>query len=145
MRGWPLPHADNALDKEDRGQELVIGGSREISGAEILAANAAGRDLARWSRAVVALKGATTFILSPQGGEWRHVSSTPGLGTSGSGDVLAGILTGLAARGASLEQAAAWGKVLHALAGARLAERKGRLGFLARDLLVEIPLVMHWV
>jgi NAD(P)H-hydrate repair Nnr-like enzyme with NAD(P)H-hydrate dehydratase domain len=59
--------------------------------------------------------------------------------------VLAGIITGLAARGAPLEQAAAWGVVLHALAGKRLAERHGRLGFLARELLREIPSVMHGI
>ena len=110
-------------------------------------ADAAGvaRDLARRGNAVVALKGATTFIVSPQGGEWCHVSATPGLGTSGSGDVLAGVMTGFAARGASLEQAAAWGFVVHALAGKRLAERHGRLGFLARELLTEIPSVMRHI
>ena len=112
---------------------------------DILAEPAAAvRDLAHSSQAVAALKGATTLIVSPQGGEWRHVSSTPVLGTSGSGDVQAGIMTGLAARGASLEQAAAaWGVVLHAQTDARPAERNGRLGFLARELLPEIPLVMH--
>ena len=52
-------------------------------------------------------------------------------------------MAGLAARGAPLEQAAAWGVVLHALAGKRLAERHGRLGLLARELLAEIPSVMR--
>jgi ADP-dependent NAD(P)H-hydrate dehydratase len=93
--------------------------------------------------AVVALKGPTTFIMSPEGESWRHVSDNAGLGTSGSGDVLAGIVTGLAARGAPLVQAAAWGVFLHALAGQRLAERHGRLGFLAREILKEIPSVMR--
>lgn len=93
--------------------------------------------------AVMALKGATTFIISPQGESWRHVSANAGMGTSGSGDVLAGIITGLAARGASLVQAAAWGVLLHALAGQRLAERHGRLGFLAREIPGEIPSVMR--
>ncbi|MDB5964065.1 MAG: hypothetical protein JWQ72_565, partial [Polaromonas sp.] len=100
-------------------------------------------ELARRTNTVVALKGATTFVVSPDGRAWRHTSSIPGLGTSGSGDVLAGIMVGLAARGAPLEQAAAWGVVLHAAAGKRLSERCGPLGFLARELMGEIPLVMR--
>ena len=108
-------------------------------------ASGAARDMASRCNAVVAMKGATTFIVSPQGDSWCHVSATPGLGTSGSGDVLAGVMTGFVARGASLEQAAAWGVVVHALAGKRLAERHGRLGFLARELLTEIPSVMRHI
>ncbi|MCU1689981.1 MAG: carbohydrate kinase, partial [Jatrophihabitantaceae bacterium] len=65
-----------------------------------------------------------------------------GLGTSGSGDVLAGAIAGLLARGADPVQAACWGTYLHAAAGDRLAARVGRLGFIARELLDEIPLVL---
>jgi ADP-dependent NAD(P)H-hydrate dehydratase len=100
-------------------------------------------DMAARHNAVVALKGATTFIVSSAGAGWRHAASIPGLGTSGSGDVLAGIITGLAARGAPLEQAAVWGVLLHAAAGKRLSGHNGPLGFLARELLVEIPVVMR--
>lgn len=106
-------------------------------------APALARAMAVKHNAVVALKGATTFIIPPEGEAWRHVSANAGLGTSGSGDVLAGVMTGLAARGAPLVQAAAWGVVVHALAGQRLAERHGRLGFLAREILREIPSVMR--
>ena len=96
----------------------------------------------RWN-AVVALKGATTFIATPDGDCWRHVSSQAGLGTSGSGDVLAGIVVGLAARGAPLAQAAAWAVALHARAGRVLAERLGPVGYLASELSAEIPALMH--
>ena len=41
LRDWPLPLADDASDKEDRGQVLIVTGSREIPGAAILAATAA--------------------------------------------------------------------------------------------------------
>jgi NAD(P)H-hydrate repair Nnr-like enzyme with NAD(P)H-hydrate dehydratase domain len=95
----------------------------------------------RWN-AVVALKGATTYIATPDGDCWRHVSSHAGLGTSGSGDVLAGIIVGLAARGAPLAQAAAWGIALHARAGRALAERLGPIGYLAGELAGEIPRLM---
>jgi NAD(P)H-hydrate repair Nnr-like enzyme with NAD(P)H-hydrate dehydratase domain len=47
------------------------------------------------------------------------------------------------ARGAPLEQACAWGVALHARAGERLCQRLGPLGYLAREILDEIPALMH--
>lgn len=99
----------------------------------------AARDAAHRWNAVVALKGANTLVATPRGDSWRHEGGHPGLATSGSGDVLAGLIAGLAARQAPLEQACAWGVVLHARAGAALARRLGPLGFLARELAAEIP------
>lgn len=93
--------------------------------------------------AVVALKGARTVIAAPDGRWWQHEGGNVGLATSGSGDTLAGIITGLAARGASLEQACAWGVALHAAAGVALAKRFGTLGYLARELSPEIPALMQ--
>lgn len=92
----------------------------------------------RWN-AVVALKGAATFITSPAGNVWHHEGGNIGLAISGSGDTLAGIIAGLAARGATLEQATAWGVALHAQAGEQLAQRIGSLGYLARDIAGEVP------
>ena len=103
-----------------------------------MAAEAAGHYAGRW-QAIVALKGATTWIAEPGSALLRHAGGHPGLATSGSGDVLAGIIAGLAARGATLAQACAWGVVVHSLAGARLAKRIAPLGYLARELLPEIP------
>ena len=93
--------------------------------------------------AVVALKGARTVIASPQGTMWQHEGGNVGLAISGSGDTLAGIIAGLAARGAALEQAACWGVALHARAGERLAERMGVLGYLAREIPNEIPALLE--
>jgi NAD(P)H-hydrate repair Nnr-like enzyme with NAD(P)H-hydrate dehydratase domain len=56
--------------------------------------------------------------------------------------VLAGIIAGLIARGAGLEQAAAWGIALHARAGERLAQRLGPIGYLAREIAAEVPAIM---
>ncbi|XKH35969.1 NAD(P)H-hydrate dehydratase [Azospirillum doebereinerae] len=64
------------------------------------------------------------------------------MATSGSGDTLAGILVGLLARGATPLQAALWSVWLHGEAGNRLTRRHGPLGFLARELLAEIPAAM---
>jgi hydroxyethylthiazole kinase-like uncharacterized protein yjeF len=102
------------------------------------------RRAARWN-AVVVLKGATTTIAMPDGHAWTHHAQAPGLGTSGSGDVLAGIIAGLAARGAAPQQAAAWGVALHARAGELLGERVGPIGYLARELAAQVPpLLQAW-
>jgi ADP-dependent NAD(P)H-hydrate dehydratase len=95
----------------------------------------------QWN-AVVALKGARTVIAGPGGRRWQHEGGNAGLAISGSGDTLAGIIAGLVARGASLEQATCWGVALHALAGERLARRIGSLGYLARELAAEVPALM---
>lgn len=92
--------------------------------------------------AVVALKGRETYVASPDGTLFVNRAGNVGLATSGSGDTLAGVVAGLAARGADPLRAAAWGVFLHAAAGDRLAERIGPLGYLARELLAEIPRLM---
>ena len=56
-----------------------------------------------------------------------------------SGDTLSGIVAGLAARGADLLQALAWGVFLHGRAGDVLARKVGPLGYLPRELLAEVP------
>jgi NAD(P)H-hydrate repair Nnr-like enzyme with NAD(P)H-hydrate dehydratase domain len=102
----------------------------------------AAREAAAALQAVVAMKGACTFVVTPQGQAWGCDRGNPGLATSGSGDTLAGILAGLLARGTPPLHATLWAVYLHAEAGARLARRQGPLGFLARELLAEIPPVM---
>jgi ADP-dependent NAD(P)H-hydrate dehydratase len=92
--------------------------------------------------AVVVMKGAITYIASPERRAWRHRGGNVGLGISGSGDTLAGIIAGVLSRGASLEQAAVWGVALHARAGERLARRVGTVGYLAREIADEIPALL---
>ncbi|MCW3062346.1 MAG: NAD(P)H-hydrate dehydratase [Capsulimonas sp.] len=92
---------------------------------------------------VTALKGSETFIAAPNGRCYCNKAGNIGLATSGSGDTLAGIVTGLSARGADPLQAAVWGVSLHARAGDKLAKTMGPLGFLARELLAEIPGLMR--
>jgi ADP-dependent NAD(P)H-hydrate dehydratase len=73
---------------------------------------------------------------------WRVPLGHPGLATAGSGDVLAGLVVGLLARGAEPAQAACWGTYLHAMAGERLASAVGEVGFLARELVDQVPAVL---
>ena len=98
---------------------------------------------ARRLNAVVALKGARTFVATPTGECWCHESRQIGLATSGSGDVLAGVIAGLASRGATLAQAAVWGVFLHAAAGRVLARSHGEIGFLAREIAGLVPAAMR--
>jgi hydroxyethylthiazole kinase-like uncharacterized protein yjeF len=104
---------------------------------------ATARQAATSLRAVFALKGAETFITGPGNSKtYCNRAGNVGLATSGSGDVLSGIIAGLAARGAPPLQAAVWGVYLHARAGERTAKRMGRLGYLARELSSEVPALM---
>jgi hydroxyethylthiazole kinase-like uncharacterized protein yjeF len=107
------------------------------------APHAAASDAACAWNAIVALKGALTVIAAPDGRCWQHEGGNIGLAISGSGDTLAGIIAGLAARGATPEQAAVWGVALHAMAGDQLALRFGLLGYLARDIGAEIPALLR--
>jgi len=110
-----------------------------IKGEPMLAAQRA----AETFQAVVVLKGRHTLIAQPGGDMFCNRTGNVGLATSGSGDVLAGIIAGLAARGAEPVQAAAWAVYLHGRAGDNLAKRIGKLGYLARELLDEVAPVMN--
>ena len=110
---------------------------REIDGGEDGAAVAA--EVAKRYGVAVSYE---SWVADADGRGWTVPAGHPGLGTSGSGDVLAGAVGGLLARGADPARAAAWGTYLHGTAGDRLAARVGRLGFLARELAAELPLVL---
>jgi ADP-dependent NAD(P)H-hydrate dehydratase len=101
------------------------------------------REAARRFGAVVALKGSESWIAEPDGTLYHYAGGTVGLATSGSGDTLAGIVAGLAARGAPPAHAAVWGAYLHGAAGRALTRKVGPIGFLARELLDEVPRLMH--
>lgn len=97
-------------------------------------------DIAKKFDAVVTCQGR---IAAPDGRQWEVSTGLPGLATSGSGDVLAGALVGILARGADLAQAACWATHLHAAAGDRLATRVGHLGYLAREIPDELPTLLE--
>ncbi|OIH97982.1 NAD(P)H-hydrate dehydratase [Curtobacterium sp. MCBA15_001] len=89
--------------------------------------------------AVVSLGG---IVAAPDGRTWTKGTGAGGLGTSGSGDVLSGAITGLLARGADTAQATVWATQVHAAAGDRLTVQVGPTGYLASELLAEIPRVL---
>ncbi len=82
------------------------------------------------------------MVVEPLGRVRAVRAGGPGLGTSGSGDVLAGAIGGLIARGADIADGTCWATWLHASAGDRLAQRIGPLGFLAREPADELPALL---
>lgn len=127
------------LTPNPREAGLLLGGEPEDLDAGVEA-------IADRFQAVVTCQG---IIAAPSKAEsdggvrsWRLGTGAGGLGTSGSGDVLAGATAGLSARGASIEQATCWASHLHASAADRLASRMGPLGFLARELADELPALL---
>ena len=81
-------------------------------------------------------------MVTADGRAWRYDGGSPGLGVSGSGDVLAGIVGGLLARGAEPLNAVLWAVWLHGEAGAALAKKVGPVGFLAREIAGEVPALL---
>jgi hydroxyethylthiazole kinase-like uncharacterized protein yjeF len=100
---------------------------------------AAVRDAVDRFAATVAVRGATTWIADPAEGPYVEGGGDPALGTAGSGDVLVGLVAGLAACGSTPLGALVWGVHAHAAAGRALATQHGGAGLLARELLDVIP------
>lgn len=103
----------------------------------------AARDAAATFGAVALIKGQYSHFVAPDGQAFRYEGGGVGLATSGSGDVLAGIVGGLCARGADPLTAVLWGAYLHGEAGRLLSRSVGRVGFLARELLDFVPGLME--
>lgn len=101
------------------------------------------RDVASRLGAVTVCKSSATYVADPDGNVLRYAGGGVGLATGGSGDVLAGLVAGLVARGADPLRAAAWGVWLHGEAGKKLAKSTGPIGFLARELPPLVPLLMN--
>jgi hydroxyethylthiazole kinase-like uncharacterized protein yjeF len=123
-----LPHAGELASLLDCEEEEI---ARDPVGC--------GRRAADTYRALVLVKGITSHVVTPDGKAWAHDGGAPGLGVSGSGDVLAGIVGGLLARGAKPLTALLWAVLLHGEAGDALSRKVGPIGFLAREVPEELP------
>jgi ADP-dependent NAD(P)H-hydrate dehydratase len=127
------------LDRSTLPADLILNPNKEEAGILLgrSLADDAMRDLLEIARRFDAVVNCYGLVVHPDGGSWQITAGGPGLGTSGSGDVLAGAIAGFASRGLAPAKAAVWGAWAHATAGDRLTERLG-LGFLARELAAEL-------
>jgi len=99
------------------------------------------RSAREWGKTVV-LKGANTIVAVPSEAAKVNNAANPALASAGTGDVLSGVIAGLAAQGLSLFHAAACGVYLHSRAGGIVAEELGDAGVIATDLLPALPRVI---
>jgi ADP-dependent NAD(P)H-hydrate dehydratase len=141
VREVPGRHAGKIVATPHSGEmaKFLALSREEVDDAPLRAARQAAAAL----QAVIAMKGASTHVASPNGEAWLCENGSIGLATSGSGDTLAGILAGLLARGTYPALATIWAVYMHAEAGRRLAKRNGRLGLLAREIPGEVPSIMQ--
>ncbi len=85
------------------------------------------------------LKGARTVIAHPDGSIYINPTGNPGMASGGMGDVLTGIIAGLITQGFPIKKAAQAGVFLHGAAADHLVEKIGPTGFLATEVMDEIP------
>ncbi len=101
------------------------------------------RNFAKKYVVTLVLKSARTVVASPSGETFINIKGNNGMATGGSGDVLAGIITGFLANEANDEDIAVrTGVYVHALAGDRAADKKGKRAMLARDIIDEMAGVL---
>ena len=134
---WELFPGPAVLTPHQGEMARLAGHSVPQSGDRI---GAARESSAKWNKVTV-LKGAHTVVASPGGEVMVSPFANPGLATAGTGDVLAGIVSGLLSQGLSLQTAASLGVFLHGAAGDRVRSELGDSGMVASDLLPEIPRV----
>ncbi len=105
-----------------------------VSTAEVLANRLQlGREFAQMHDLTLLLKGSCTMIFTPDGLCRYADAGTPGLAKAGSGDVLAGLVSGLLAQGLAPADAAACGAWLHGRAGTLAAQQNSVAAMLPRD------------
>jgi ADP-dependent NAD(P)H-hydrate dehydratase / NAD(P)H-hydrate epimerase len=95
----------------------------------------------KWKVTVV-LKGAKTVVAGSSGEHYVNPFSNPLLAAAGTGDVLSGIISGLAAQGLDVLNAAIAGVYIHAVGGEILKEKFGDSGATALDLTEALPLAV---
>lgn len=108
----------------------------QISTGEIQADRfAAAGALSETFGGVAVLKGAGTIVQTAHAVPRVIADGNPGMASGGMGDVLTGIIAGLAAQGFPLPEAATLGACVHAYAADQAVERDGERGLLASDLM----------
>ncbi len=94
---------------------------------------------------VTVLKGARTVIADPSGKAYVNPTGNPNLASGGTGDVLAGMIGGLLARGLEPVDAACVAVYLHGLAANIYTEENDHLSMSASNLIDFIPVALSAV
>ncbi len=89
--------------------------------------------------AALLLKGPHTIVTAPGLTQYINITGNPGLASGGSGDVLAGIIAALAARGIDCAGAAAAAAYIHGTAGDIAAARYGMESMSAENVIDCLP------
>ncbi|HHP7233918.1 MAG TPA: NAD(P)H-hydrate dehydratase [Desulfobacterales bacterium] len=97
------------------------------------------RRFAEDHRVHLVLKGANTVIAHPDGSVYLNSTGNAGMASGGMGDVLTGMIAGFLAQGYSPDAAANIGVYLHGAAADSLAESVGPYGYIATDVMQQIP------
>ena len=93
------------------------------------------REIAQSTDKVILLKGAPTYIASPDGNVYIIPVANSGMAKGGSGDVLSGIIVALLAQGLAATEAAVLGALLHQKAGRITREELGAFSMLPSDVI----------
>jgi ADP-dependent NAD(P)H-hydrate dehydratase / NAD(P)H-hydrate epimerase len=103
----------------------------------------AARTLADRTGATVLIKGARSVIASPDGDVYVNSTGNAGMSTPGMGDALSGIVGALLGQHMRPLDALALGVFLHGYAADRVSARMGRIGYIASDLIDELPAALE--
>ena len=93
------------------------------------------RKIAASTNKVILLKGAPTYIASPDGNVYIIPVANSGMAKGGSGDVLTGIIVALLSQGLAATEAAVLGALLHQKAGRITREELGAFSMLPSDII----------
>ncbi|MFC1574075.1 NAD(P)H-hydrate dehydratase [Candidatus Latescibacterota bacterium] len=99
----------------------------------------AAKEAAEATGKIVLLKGSPSVMVGPDGAVWINPTGNEGMATAGMGDVLTGVIAGLAAQGLTLFDAALLGAYIHGRAGDLAADIEGIHGLTAGDVLDLLP------
>ncbi len=116
-------------------------GGLKVSGGNIDRLELARSKAKEWQVTLV-LKGACTIIAEPDGRTRINWLANPALATAGTGDVLAGMITGFLAQDMTPFDSASASVYLHTVAADLVSAEIGNAGLLAADLLPKLPRAM---
>jgi NAD(P)H-hydrate epimerase len=131
QRPWPTvltPHAGELA-------RLLDVDSKDVARSRLAHARAA----AARAKAFVVLKGDDTLVVSPGGRTAISRGHAPGLATAGTGDVLAGVIGAMLAKGLPPAHAACAGVYAHVRAGQIAGAPHGADGVIASDVIHALP------